>query len=562
MKKNVLCRFLALACVCSTAGSLFAACNKKGVDTEQTLEIMIWDAGYGTAWCDDMLEAFKQEDWVKEKYPNLKTQLRIDPTGGMIDTIVSAGERANTVDLIFCGKRNSDEGKNAAGYEYLANLTEAVFHQKIPGEDRTVYEKMDDAFLDTIQYFEKGTDSNTPNLEYQTYAFPWAGGMNGIIYNADHLKAMNVEVPLTTKQLVETCERVISERPFAYQMKENGNFVIQVDGTGGYWPYIYPIWWGQYEGVEEYYNFFNGVSNGRISSNVHRQKGKLYSLEVLEDLLEWDNAFLNSKRTALDYIQAQTNFLRGEGVFMANGDWFANEMRDIAKDIKDREGIDYDIRMMKTPIVSEIIEKTPTIPNEETLRAVIRAVDLGYENKSSAIMATFEDYELIVGVNEADYQTILKARGISSTTGTGHGGHVFSYAKGKEIAFDFLLFMATDKGNDIYLKATNGAYLPFDYNVKVKNPELYNSFFALSQDVLDMKYESAHGQTVLPDAGTFPLVKWGGMAAVYSLQGNSIVSYFAAKDNTATARDLYENDIRYYIDGGQFDYCRSRAGLS
>ena len=61
---------LLMCLVMAVASFSFVGCAPDVPDTPETLEIYCWDAGYGTQWCTDMVELFKQQDWVKEKYPN------------------------------------------------------------------------------------------------------------------------------------------------------------------------------------------------------------------------------------------------------------------------------------------------------------------------------------------------------------------------------------------------------------------------------------------------------------------------------------------------------------
>ena len=562
MKNNTTKRTLALVCALTAGASTFAGCAKKTADNEQVLEILLWDAGYGVQWCSDLLDAFKQENWVKEKYPNLEIVFTSDSDNSMIGTKINAGERANTVDLFFGTGMSIYEGTDSTGYAMMSDLTETVYNQKVPGEEITVKDKMDEGYRESIRFYEKGQDSNSSDVPFKAYAFPWASGMDSILYNADHLKAINMEVPLTTDQLVESCQTIVEDKPFTYNSQANGDYAILTSSSGHYWYDLYPSWWAQYEGIKEYYNFFNGVANNRISADVHRQKGKLYSLEVLEKVLDWDNGYLYQKRTGLEFMQAQTKFIEGEGVFYSNGDWFAKEMEETVKDVEELKGVKYDIRMMPLPIISKIIEKTPSIPDDETLRAVIRAIDNGNETIQMAKMDNVKGYELLSGVTETDYEIILQARGIVHSLGSTHRALVPSYAKGKEIAFDFLRFMATDNAQEIYMGATGGASLPFEYDVERKNPDLYAQLLPIEKDRLNMEYNAVYETTVLPDPQTFPLVKWGEMTPIYSLGGMNIIAYFASKDAQGTAQQIYDNDIKYYIDGGNFNACRDRAGLN
>lgn len=562
MKKNTTKRALALVCALTAGASAFAGCGGKKEDTEQTLELLLWDAGYGVEWCEKILEAFQAEAWVQEKYPNLDVIFTADSDSTLLSTKISAGEKGNTVDIFFGSGMSRYEGKDSSGKEMMADLTETVYNTLVPGENVTVKDKMDDSYVQSIRYYEKGQDSNSPDVPFKAYSFPWVGGMDSIMYNADHLKTIGAEVPLTTDQFLATCEKIVSEKPYEYNLQANGDYAIMTSSSGHYWYNLYPTWWAQYEGMEEYYNFCNGVANNRISADIHRQKGKLYSLEVFGEILEWDNGYVYQKRTGLDFMQAQTRFVEGEGVFYSNGDWFAKEMEQTVKDVEEIKGVKYDIRMMQVPVVSKIIEKTPSIPNDETLQAVIRAIDNGSDSIQLAKQDNCKGYELLAGVTEEDYQTVLAARGIVHSTGATHRALVPSYAKGKEIAFDFLRYMATDKAQEIYIEYTGGSSLPFEYDVQRKNPELYEKLLPIGKDYMHIKYNTVCGMNVLPDPNSFPLMKWGEMKPVYSLVGNSLVAYFASKESTGTAQQVYDDDIKYYIDGGNFNLCRDRAGLS
>lgn len=66
MKKKVALFLAALFCL--PAGGCGG--NRVGND-DQTLEIYVLEAGYGREWLDALIEAFEEQDWVREKYPNL-----------------------------------------------------------------------------------------------------------------------------------------------------------------------------------------------------------------------------------------------------------------------------------------------------------------------------------------------------------------------------------------------------------------------------------------------------------------------------------------------------------
>ena len=58
-----------------TATFAFASCGGNGgggnkvSDTDETLQIYVWQGGYGTDWADSLIDSFQKQEWVKEKYP-------------------------------------------------------------------------------------------------------------------------------------------------------------------------------------------------------------------------------------------------------------------------------------------------------------------------------------------------------------------------------------------------------------------------------------------------------------------------------------------------------------
>lgn len=579
MAKKTLALVLSLAALGGSLGVV--GCTQPTPDTDQTLEVFIWDAGYGVSWCEKMLQDFQNEDWVKTKYPNLQVVFDSDAASSTGTNKIDAGERANTVDLFLIGGMGNYIGKNSAGYEMFCDLTETVYEQKIPGEgNATVMSKMLPDYLNSIRYYEVGEFPDPETVPFKSYVFPWASGMDGILYNEEHLTALGLEVPLTTNQFVEECEIIKADKSLPYKGIENDDFAIMSEASCGYWDYLYPVWWGQYEGIDNYYNFFNGLSytDGlpAMDGGTYRQRGKLHSLVTMEKMLKWSNGYVYKGIGDYGHRDAQIEFIKGMGVFYANGDWFSKETAEDRAELKMLGDKAYKIRMMPTPIVSEIVERTPSIvtegnaeETERRLRAVIRGIDKGWGNAYSArVDDTILDYELLRDVTDEDYDIIKHARGIVHALGANHNAGVPSYAKGKEVAFDFLVYMASDKAQETYMRETGGASLPFDYDLKEENETLYNELFAdgetyrVAQDRLAMVYDSCYETNVLPWPTSFPLVRWGEMHAVHSVgAGSSVVSYFAGKTSAADGRQVWLDDIDYYITQGNFDVCKGRAGL-
>lgn len=228
---------------------------------------------------------------------------------------------------------------------------------------------------------------------------------------------------------------------------------------------------------------------------------------------------------------------------MPNGDWFENEMRAVGSDVTG------EIIMMKTPVISSIIEKCPTIENDEELAALVRAVDAG----STALEGTGYN------VNQADYDRVYEARNVVNKL-QGHEAYIPAYATAKDVAKDFLLFLATDKGINIFMRETTGASTPFQYNVKEKDEALYNSFTSFQRERLD-NYETC---VRMKPSNAYRLVNFGGLTT-YVKTSNIEVAFTAKnKADRKTAQEIFDADVKYYTTGGGTNWqsILTNAGLA
>lgn len=541
---------LACAAILSLSVVLAGCGGNRVPDTEQTLEVFCAELGYGAAWCEAELKAFEQQEWVKEKYPELKVIFEFNADRSAINSRLAGGVRdsaANSVDLIFSDSVGPYMGQDRTGKEYSCDLTDVVYNTKVPGEEITVYEKLLEPYQKSLMNYNVG-ESTATEKDFQAYNFNWASGMRGILYNEELLKYFGYEnPPRTTDELIEMCEKISADTSAGY----GKGYAFMWAGGANYIGDMYHVWWAQYEGYDQYARYYNGIYfDGRYeiekSSKIFEQQGRREALDTLinvmyKDKMGKDKGYMYPYGASQEFKVAQYNFIKGNGVFMANGDWFAEEMK------TDMAASDYTIRMMKSPVVSSIKNKTPSVTTDAQLRTVISRIDAGCANVDEAkAVALGKDEADISGVTAADYDKILAARGIVYSTGPDCDTCIPSYAKGKEIAFDFLRFLATDLAQEIYMEATGGASLPFRYDVKAKKPELFESFSDIQKDRYAMIYESVTGATVLPKTEAFPLVKFGGLSdwSAYAFSGNTIVTY--AMNGNGTAQNAFDRDISYW----------------
>ncbi len=539
----------ALSAVCALSACLLGGCSPKVSNTEQTLEVFATNAGYGVDWLTEGLNAFKEEAWVKEKYPELIIPaLKEDSVTDVFAKLTGGDGNSNTVDLyVTCAAMGSYVAGASAKF---AELTD-VYDSTIPGESKTVGEKMSAGVRESQEIRQVGASEESP-AEY--YGMPWVRGAMGMFYNKTRLDSLmgveNYETPRTTDRLVSLVAELqnkinpgnpesTKDAPMLYMSSSSysGSSVI--------------TWWAQYEGLENYENYWYGIDeNGNYSSDVFRQQGRLEALTVLEKLIGRQyNQSCDISMTG-SYMEIQTKFMTGEaGVFFFNGDWLLNEMKNLSN--SDRYHVD-DVRMLRMPVISAIVDKCTSVKSDDQLNEVVGYVDknMSYDNAKTEY-AKNNTAEL----TKADYDRIYSARNMVQRM-SGHEMFIPEYALGKEVAKDFMRFMASDKGIEILMRVGKGFTSPFDYEV---SQSLLDEFSPMQKE----RYERMKTAVELKSYSVYPLYQFGGLKS-FTRTANMDRAFGAANaSDRKSAQQVYQEDIDYFTanNDAQFNLLLEKAGL-
>ncbi len=497
----------ALSCVAATG------CTKGQGGEVGTLNIYVLKKGYGTEWAYALKDEFLKQDWVKEKYPDLKVVITEDPNDSTYNNELSKG-KVSKFDIMFSGYT---QGSN--GDARLLDLTDLVYKAEVPGENTTYEKKLVEGIADANSY------SNAQGKRYGTVTY--VNGMFGILYNKTKLDALGFAEPNTTDELLGIMKKV-KEGDIKDGVYDNTYSIVNT--TNGYSYQMFSMWWAQYEGIEEYENFFDGVYLGKQDPYIFKQQGRLESLTVLQELFKRSNGYLHPDAAKVDYLSHQLALMKGDGLFHFNGDYFTTEM-----EMHKEEGGDK-IGMLKAPIISSIIkhDDCASIENDAELSALVKAIDGG------STELTGEGY----AVDQTAFDKILEARSLVNSS-TYESGMIPTWAVNQEAAVDFLRFMATDIAYEIVLEATDGLALPFKYDLKSKNIELYNKLEPVHQTKIDLYSKSpviVKGNTsfLLGRCGLFPLTS--------QTENNKVAfeSLFGSAENAKTAQQVFDGDYEYW----------------
>ena len=140
--------------------------------------------------------------------------------------------------------------------------------------------------------------------------------------------------------------------------------------------YAVETWWGQYEGYDDFYNYYYGEYYDGNTKKVATDQagyrksldvtGRLRALEVLTEILDEKNGHVNPVSEGLGYVEHQEQLASGKyqsnknpSAFLVCGDWYEKET--FAAVQQNGEPV----RFMRMPVISSILSsfsiKTPRL---------------------------------------------------------------------------------------------------------------------------------------------------------------------------------------------------------
>ena len=410
------------------------------VEDEKNLEIMVINKGYGTAWLTKIAEEF-EKDYASE---GINVDISVVADSSATATSIEGGPKLNDVDLYFDLSGSPAAGRylaytNKWGYEQALMDYSDIYSSTVPGESVTVGEKMIDSVFDELTIKTK----NGP----KQYTMTWASGVMGMFYNKDTLSRVypgGYTLPKTTNDLIAMMDDVKNAgyTAICYPSKLN-----QLQNA-----LAYPLW-AQYEGLSGVDNFFNGlwynedIGDWEVSANVLKQQGILEALKVCEKIANPENGYTIENILAYDgtnFRNLQLKFFSSyENIaFYPCGDWLEQE--------SSFDGAS-EVGMMKTPVISSIVDTLSTVKTEAALKEVISYVD----GETATVCSAY---------STADIERIREARNIYFSNGFSHYAYSPVYCNAQKLVKKFLTYMATDKAIRIYKENVAGGFLPFEYD--------------------------------------------------------------------------------------------------
>lgn len=395
---------------------LLAGCAPKVSNTEADIQLSYWRSGLGIDYLNRIIEDFEEE------YPQYNVIL--EPTYNKLSILdnIELEEEYNTIDLYMTGRINPEYNR------YFEPLNSILEH-KHEGETKTIGEKYYQDVLENL----KSTDGNYYTLSY-------GGGWGGIVYNSKVIDGDKYKIPRTTDEL----------ESLAMQLYDDGLTPFIHFQEGGYWFIVYQIWQMQYDGMDYYENVYLPLNDGGESPSLDiltAEDGRRKVLDVMQSLVTPE--YVYNGTNSLTFTEAQTLFVKGQAVMMANGSWLINEMRQELDP-------DVELKIMKVPVISSIVDNLEETTLSE-LGPLIDAIDKASAKEEVPLEG--DGYK----VSEYDRDRVFEARNLMFSNNDEHVFYIPEYSVAKEAAKEFIKFFYRDEEMRVYADTIHAA-LPVHYS--------------------------------------------------------------------------------------------------
>lgn len=508
------------ACGGSGAGNGDNAENEeKYANRSKRFTLCYYEGGYGADWLRAVVTDY-MDNVNQDVYISLKNSTDNAVAREKITT------QTGTYDMYFI---EVDMFQKAGVLEELSGLLD----MEVPGEAGVkVKDKIDPQWLS--YYEEDGSYYQMPATNFMG----WNWTYNKTLLDSK-LGEGNWALPRTTEELFALGEQLFEKDVFLTAFAGK-------DTTGGadYLRYCYEVWFAQMTGMEGYDHYFNCLYNNNgtyelakdYPHNIVENKNAIEkTYATAQTLCQGRNGmeFIHSKSESLTFLDAQ--FLLNQGSFRGaqeypiafyyNGASAQQEMTDYVKD-----GIiqQQDVRMMKMPVISAIIDRTPSIKDDATLAAVVDYAD----GKG----------QLPEGVTQEDAAIVTEARNMMAEL-VCREFVVTKNAQNKEDILHFMAYLTSDRAQLIAAQNCNG--LPvLNYGFVPTEEELGFAFTEFTRSVYDIL-----DTAIVVDIAKFdkPVYLSVGLSWYKdtTVSGGTLSGNLYIK-NALTAEEIYESTLQAY----------------
>ncbi|MGN9842672.1 carbohydrate ABC transporter substrate-binding protein [Nonomuraea sp. H19] len=291
-------RSLILASAAVTVLGLLTGCSADGdgsTSGKTTLSVAALEGGYGRDMYTQVIQAYKAS------HPGVDVQLQISKS--IEDEITPNMKAGRFPDVVVLG-----QGRKAALTETLIkdkaleDLT-PVLKMKVPGEDKTVGDKLIEGIVGNLNTNPYGTD--------QTYTMPMYYAPSGLFHNKNLFAEKGWKVPATWDEMFALGDTAKKQKISLFTYPTAGYldayFFALLADVGG----------------EQFYTDVMTYKQGVWQTPQARQ-----ALDITTKLLRYAAPSTVGYANEQDFTKNQQSILDNKALFMPNGTWVVGEMAD------------------------------------------------------------------------------------------------------------------------------------------------------------------------------------------------------------------------------------------
>lgn len=297
-------RILGMTSILALATLALGACGEgkssdKGAsdnsDSKEVVKVAALESAYGA----DMWEAIKEA--YEAQNPDVTLELTIDKK---LEDVISPNMKAgNYPDVILLATgREAGLTETFIKDKNLEDLTD-VLSMTVPGEDKKVSDKLIPGFTDTL--------ATNPYNDGKTYLAPMFYSPTGLFYDSALLEAKGWEVPQTWDDMWTLGDKA----------KAEGISLFTYPTTGYMDSFMYSLL--SATGGSEFFNEAMSYEKGAWSS-----KEATEAFDIVGKLAEYTAPTTVANANDQDFTKNQQMILDNKAIFMPNGTWVPEEMKD------------------------------------------------------------------------------------------------------------------------------------------------------------------------------------------------------------------------------------------
>lgn len=292
---RIICFTLALVFI---IGSI-SGCSRKGAESSKNvLEVAVLESAYGSEMWENICTAFEK------LYPEVDVRLTAEKN--LEDVIGSRMKSGDWPDYVHLATgREAGLTETLIKEEALESI-EDVLKMKIPGEAATVSEKLTPGFCDTL--------ATNPYSDKQTYLAPMFYSPCGLFYNAGLFEKKGWEVPRTWDEMWELGDLA----------KKEGIWLFTYPTAGYFDSFMYALIAsvGGSELFDDCMSYKEGIWDSGGAKEV---------FSIMEKLSQYIEPTTVANANSDNFLKNQQLVLDNKALFMPNGTWVIEEMKDAPK---------------------------------------------------------------------------------------------------------------------------------------------------------------------------------------------------------------------------------------